>query len=854
VTFLGCSTKKDGITNRAYHNTTSRYNGFFNAREIVKASNQQLQDSYQEDYTLLLPIFIYGDDISSKAMYPDMDEAIAKSSKVIDRHSMEIEGDERCKWIDDTWFLIGQAQFYKRTFPEATQTFNYTSRQFTEGLPRFRSMIWLLRIYIETEDWEKVERIFSIIKSQESFPPELSEELHAVTADFYIRQGDYTKAIQELEVAIEQTKNKKIKTRRMFILAQLNHKNGDGGKASDLYAEIIERNPPYEMAFYSKINLALSFSGGNSTEVKELLFKMLKDDKNIEFQDQIYYALAEIELKEKNEPKAIEYLKLSAAKSVSNDNVKGLAFLKLGDIYFVKPNYELAQVYYDSTINFLNQHHPDYDAILGKATSLTRLVRDMNVVEREDSLQLWAGYPQDKIDQRIFEIIEALIEAEEEQRAREQREQIQAQEALLNSNDAFSQNIKSGEWYFYNTGAISFGFSEFQKVWGRRKNEDHWRRSDKSTALPELGGFEDEFVSAEDTIEGANDPKNTRYYLKQLPLSDEKLARSHSMIVEAQYDLGLVYKEQMNDIPKAIESFEELLSRYDTCKYEVNTYYQLYLLYKNQGNMAKSDYYKNRVLTRFPDSDYAMIIKNPGFIKSDLAEKEEVLDFYKRTYRYYTAGYYLATIESCEKARALYPNNFMKPQFDFLMAMSNGKEVGEERMVADLNGVVKNHAGTDVAKEAQSILEYLKHRNDPKEESETSEEEEEENVPTVQYKFNMGAQHSFVFIVSDENEDPTLVKTLISDFDRRFFSTSGLKVTSVLLSSNQHMITVKKFGTSIKAMEYYDAFMNNQTFLKEINGENYPTFVISYPNFAAFYENKNIEYYLKFFREKYIKE
>ena len=36
-------------------------------------------------------------------------------------------------------------------------------------------------------------------------------------------------------------------------------------------------------------------------------------------------------------------------------------------------------------------------------------------------------------------------------------------------------------WYFDNPNTLSFGFSEFNRKWGKRKLEDDWRRSDKKT-------------------------------------------------------------------------------------------------------------------------------------------------------------------------------------------------------------------------------------------------------------------------------------------------------------------------------------------------------------------------------------
>ena len=75
-------------------------------------------------------------------------------------------------------------------------------------------------------------------------------------ADLYIRTKDFPKAIEVLEKAILLKHPREFKTRLIFILAQIHHRLKDS-KASDLYAEVVKRNPDYEMAFQAKIHRAL---------------------------------------------------------------------------------------------------------------------------------------------------------------------------------------------------------------------------------------------------------------------------------------------------------------------------------------------------------------------------------------------------------------------------------------------------------------------------------------------------------------------------------------------------------------------------------------------------------------------
>ena len=75
---------------------------------------------------------------------------------------------------------------------------------------------------------------------------------------------------------------------------------------------------------------------------------MLKDDKNIEYFDQIYFALAEIAFSDGQEDLAIEYLMTSVRVSVKNKKQKAKSLQKLGDWNYMKDEYLLAYQYYDT--------------------------------------------------------------------------------------------------------------------------------------------------------------------------------------------------------------------------------------------------------------------------------------------------------------------------------------------------------------------------------------------------------------------------------------------------------------------------------------------------------------------------
>jgi tetratricopeptide (TPR) repeat protein len=708
---------------------------------------------------------------------------------------------------------------------------------------------------MEQEQYERASDQFRKVSVAEGFPEKMLGEYHAVRTDFYLRQDRLEDAIEELEKSINYTRKRQVKTRRMFLLAQLYDEQGDGPRSTRLFAEVIARNPDYEMAFYAKINRALAYdvTAGKSDDIKEILFDMIKDEKNAEFLDQIYYALAEIELKEGHEEQGIAYLKLATQKSVRNGNAKGLAYYRLAEIYFGKPVYDVAQTYYDSTVAFLSTEHPDYDMVLARANSLTQMMRDINIVKEQDSLQAFAKLPKKEQEQIIEMKIQDVIQAEKDAEREKELEELRGQQAKFEQNNQFNQNARSGDWYFYNPGAVSFGAQEFKRIWGgNRKNEDDWRRTDKTSSAPLLIEG-DGAILAEDTIDGANDPKNENYYWKQVPDTDEKMQRSNQLIVEALYDLGLVYKEQMNDLPPAAETFEELIARYDSSKYHPTCYYQLYRLYQEMGNTAKAEYYKGQVVSNYPQSDFAKVILNPDYAAQEEVQTQAVQKVYEQAYVLFNQGFYTKSYEYIVLAEEKYPNSTYQPQLSFLKALCIGYLEGEQRMIDALKEVGQKYGGSDVGVEAKEIVAYLEGNteNDNTANQANAEQQEAIDAAKSRFEYDVGAAHNFILIVPDTMSS-TNVQLKLSDFNRKYFSTKGFKTSMIPLKDGANMFIVSNVGYATKAMDYYSTFTNAKE-MKTLLNPAFPRFVISYNNYAQFYKDQNVEAYAAFFDENYNK-
>jgi tetratricopeptide (TPR) repeat protein len=830
---------------------------FWNGRESYREGVTQLNNTVKDNYTDILRVYNNGTETEAQAMNPFMDKAIEKASLNIQRHSMYFNRKEYVRWIDDSYFLIGQGYFYKQDYNKARRTFEFITNEYKNNDIRYDALLWMSNSYLQQKKYKKAETALDNLKEEIRKNPEVSQKVQKavplVRADLYIMQKKFGTAKEQLQEALYFNQKKNTEARVRFILGQIYQSEGELYKASEYYTKVIKMNPPYEMAFNATINLAQSYDaryGMDSKSIVRNLNKMLKEDKNKDFLDQIYYALADIAAKDSLDTLAVHYLKLSVATSKKNNYQKVASSLKLGDLYFNIPEYKLSQAYYDTAMQVLPKDYPDYEKIKDRTTYLTDLVTNLIVVETEDSLQNLVAMNEEDRNQIIDKIIEDLKKKEEEQKELEE-----LQLAMTKNNPGGTNQIGeqtgSGGWYFYNPTAITYGMAEFKKKWGNRKLEDNWRLSNKQAVFEpkeiELTE-ESDSLATDSTIVVSNDPHDRNYYLQNLPFTEGKMVISDSLIEAALYNLGFIYKDKLEDDAKAIETFDTLLSRFPDGKYLLEVYYQLNRLYTKKENIEKANEYQEFLVQKFPDSDYAKLLIDPNYFKELEARKNQAKTLYNETYDHYQSGRYFTVYSNANRAL----NEFDGPpdilsKFEYLRALSLGKIEVADSLQAALEILVAKYPNSEVTPLAQNILNYLKNPGDT-----LSSKETEEIIDVSIYSFNPESKQIFALVISDENVNINALKVRISDFNLKYYSLENLSITNILLNSTTHFVMVGNFATIKDAMNYYNAIMANDYVFANLNKEDFKGFAIAQENYPIFYRDKDIKKYLAFFKQNYL--
>jgi len=838
----GCSTKKKSWVNRQFHNTTAKYNGYFNGNESIKNGVKKLEESFVDDYTTILPIFKTGDLKKSKKIHSYMDKAIKKGSIVIQRHSMKIKGREYCRWIDDNYFMVGKSYFYKGEFKDAIKTFSFIKNEYKKNEIQFDASLWLIRALIETKDFMTAEVELYELTNDRNFPKKLEVDLATISADFYLQQANYQLALVQLVKIDKLIKRKNKKVRYNYIMAQLYQQNKNYKSAKNKYKKVLNSSPDYEMVFNAKMNLARSLESGSRDiqKMRQNLFKMTKDDKNKEYLDKIYFTLAEMDINSLDTLSAVDNYLLSTFKSIDNNTQKSLSFLALAEIDYNRSLYRDSKVNYDSTLFYMDENFRDYKDLKEKHEILQQLVYHLDVISLQDSLQNLAALPAAELSQAINKLIQAEVEKERDALESESSKQQMMYENNRNRGrgEQFGNNTSGGKWYFYNPATLSFGLSEFRKKWGKRKLEDDWRRKDKKI----VNVFEIDSIVSDSVELITQNKKDPNYYLEKLPNTEEDLARSNEMIKESTYQAGIIYKSSLQEIKKSSELFMSLLSRFPYDKnYAALAYYNVYVNHFELGKNQEAEVMKNLLIHNFPNSVYAQLLTNPNFQDQLIAlQKEDELS-YEVVYQMYLSNEYLQVIEKC----SLISNDDYQSKYLFLKALSFSALNDSLNCINTLNKIISIGEDTRIIEEAVYLLSAI---NNPGKMKKANEQALTESP----YLFRSANTHMSLFILPKKGVDINYLKTLISDYHTNDFGNEVFEISAMLMGEDKHLLMIKTFDNSIDVIIYNQLIMENVEIVNQLNKSDYKLLAISFDNFKEFYTNKDIEGYYNFFKKNYL--
>ncbi|SDT86635.1 hypothetical protein SAMN04487762_0060 [Polaribacter sp. Hel1_33_78] len=724
VAAFACSTKKDTVVSRNFHAITTKYNVLFNGKEAFKKGIEDINNNYKDDWFQRLPIepiefeedkivlssfnnngpgagFGSNEDEEKKEL-TTFEKAEEKAVKAIQRHGMNIDGIERNRQIDDAYLLLGKSRYYTQRFIPAIEAFNYVIANYPQADLIAETKIWRAKANTRNDNEEiaiEAMKLLLVVRDslETSLPDKIKEQAHTALAMAYVKSDSMQKAKKHLQLATRTLKNRDQGARNLFVLGQIYSNENKKDSAFYVFEKLSNfKKAPYKYKIHANIELAKNFSKDSiSTTILERIQKLIKNRDNRPYLDELYYQVAVLHQNKDSIQLALSNYNNSLRAKNGSDQQKTFTFEKLGNLYFKDAEYQFASAYYDSVLQVSTDSLDiRIRRVKRKYRNLASLIKFEEVVATNDSIVRIAALSKD--EQKLFfeSYIEKLKKADEE------AAQLRLNQLAFGDSGDGLQSSNKGKWYFYNSQSLSFGKTEFQKIWGSRKLEDDWRWSEKAT----IGGASEKDSTPVNKV-------NLKYdldaYLSSIPVKKEKIDSLQTERNQALYELGLIYKEQFKNQNLAKLRLERLarLQPKEALILPIN--WHLYQIYNSLEDAEMTEKYKNVILTQFADTKFAQVILNPEEKIAEEVAVDEVEKVYKEVYYLYKANKFEEVISKISKYVAKVPGSTLVPKFELLKAFAIGKYQDPQAYKIALDFVAVSYGSTEEGKKAKAILKQL---------------------------------------------------------------------------------------------------------------------------------------------------
>ena len=848
-----CSTTKDRWINRQYHETTAHYNAFFNGEEALKEAVSAFEKSEEYDFEALLPIYYWPHEKQAPQMFTKMDRALEKSAKVIKNHSMVFRGEQKNDYVFKAYLLIARARFYKNEWIQCIEATSYMEDQF-RGIEKaddevFWAQLLAAQTHIRMDNAFQAEQILDEIYTKE-LPKAMLFEVQKTIAALHIHKRSWERAQHWVESAAKLAPNKSQKVRLTYLNAQLYALLKKGYESALAYEAVLKLHPnDYDITFSAQIKRAENFDVymEDITIIEKDLEKMLRDDKNIFYRDQIYYVWALKRLGLEHFTEAEKLLVQSIQSSVENPKQKGKSYLALAGVAFDFRDFVPAQAYYDSALAVLPAGYGGLDTLQHRKSVLDELVFEINSIMLEDSLQAMYGMSEMDLREKFRRFIAEKQKREEEARRRAELAEMRAEQNALLANTG-PQAIGGGEWYFFNSQVRTSGLASFKRTWGDRPLEDHWRTKDKPAqgfgGVVDLANADD----GEDSTEVAlpSNDNSVEYYLSRVLLSQEDYNQSLIREATAKAELGFIYKDGLRDLVAADLAWLDYLEEFESyAQLTPKVLYGLYLLRGEQLDTENQEKTKEKLLKEYPNSPYSALLR--GEMKGPVVPREEQ-EAYEAAFAAFVSGGLKTAQMKLDLFIAQYPKTSLRAKAQMLQAFIYGADEKEDEVVAALKGVVNDYTDSEESTVAAQILALLMDDNEGRKQDFKG--SGDQKVQKIDFPEQPNAPHKFILAIPAENSNINDLRNALADFNKEHFKFDNLRIQNIFYDQATQLVIVSGLRTKEKAKVYLNTFSTLGGPLEQY----YPkarseAFYINNPNFGKVYRDKVLKEYIQHFKK-----
>ncbi|MDQ2751506.1 MAG: tetratricopeptide repeat protein [Bacteroidota bacterium] len=751
--------KKFGFGKRLYQDMVTHYNYYFNANNHLNEIVAAAKAIHRDDYSKLLSFYNY-DLTTTAGSKSEIDSVIYHCTAGVLLHDL------RNDWIDDLYFLLGKAYYYRKNFDSALNAFQFINyawapkddgydipigsnasgnngvfsvaskektgllhKTIIEPPVRNANFLWMAKTNIETGSDSRAAGLLQILQHDPNFPKRLQSGLHETLAYLYYNQKKWDSAAIQLSAALGNATNRLESARWEYLIAQMYALSGNKKEASAYFERSANHTPDPIMevnAYLSSITINNDSTGNTTQEKLSSLLKMAKRDKYIQYRDVIYYAAAQVQMQLNDTTAAKQMLRKSIKSSMGNEEQKSLSFMMLADISYEGKKWVEAHRFYDSTSVAYIADSTQLVRLTTRQPVLDKIALNLINVDKQDSLQKVAAMPE---AQRMAYLKKAMRQIRRAQGLAEETpsygsNNLNPSQDLQAQAQLFQNPSTSTEWYFNNSSLKSSGLGEFRQRWGNRPNVDNWRRQGAIDAAivsqQQAGNDVDAVATPANGIRASNStqpapppvPQSVEDLEAGLPLTPAKLVASNNTIAENYFKSGVLFQEGLQNYPAAIEMYLNMKRADDSSQYREPSLLNLYYCYTKLNNRQGADSALSLLKEKYPNGKSLISMTSSHKKISERSEKNPATKAYDSIYNSFIEGNFKEAKKQKAAADSLYGNSYWTPQLLYIESIYYVSEHNDSAALRELQNIEIQFTKSPLAVKAATMIDVLRRRRE----------------------------------------------------------------------------------------------------------------------------------------------
>ncbi|MCB0739337.1 MAG: hypothetical protein KDC92_17655, partial [Bacteroidetes bacterium] len=361
-----------------------------------------------------------------------------------------------------------------------------------------------------------------------------------------------------------------------------------------------------------------------------------------------------------------------------------------------------------------------------------------------------------------------------------------------------------------------------------------------------------------------NVAKDDRRFYDELPVLPSQKRAAEGKIIDALFGNGVIYYEKLANYPLSKEAFVQLTTRFPENKFKIPTKYYLYKLNLQLGDSTKAIELKTDLITNHPNSEYAKLLNGKGKFEADYEVNQQLEAYYDNVYEASLKNNCSDVITNSLKADSLFTPNYLKPNFDYLRHVCEGKKLPDDQFIAKMQAIVTTYPTHNVANEAQNVIRYINRRQQLEKQRILDSTKlandsirkfvaKEELTKMLNIPYEYSEEGAFVYVIVVSNQIKTKDLSLaFSDFNRKYHRSKNLNVVPYQWTDkDKTVLTIQGLKDLRTAVAFHKGLISDSEFLEGLKIEEAPMSFASMPNFKLLIKAQSEKEYMQFFEVNY---